>query len=542
MKKILLSFYFSLYTSLLFSQVWKPLSPLLYGWGEPAQIYTLKVYNNKLLIGGAIRKIGNYVLPQPQFGYWTKPLTWDGYLFDSVPGLNNFESVVNCFAEFNNKLYCSGYFQNVNNLPNTKYIARFNGTNMESLANVIPNSNVNTLKAKDYLYLGGGFTYIGSTLFRNIARYNGTNYSSVGGGVQGGLPHINILDTYNNEIIAGGVFAYAGTGYANNIASWNGTTWNNMENGLNGTVNDLVVDSINNFLYVSGSQTQLGNGNFVSSIVRWNGHYWEDTGLPNNLLSMVVCMYNKELYTSIFPLNSADIDTIIMHFDGVNWISIPGLNWAAHNMCVYNDDLYLGGGFTMAGTDSVNGIVALHVAPPTGCNWLIPRVFTNSDTFYLGTGQADVQFYNNNAYANSWQWDFGDSGTDNVKDPLHSYTAAGTYTATVTVTDSGCVKTAQKIITILNGSGLEEYTKEKLNFKIYPNPTYGGFTIELSDKTPENLELKIYKQHGGIKISRSILKGERQIHFSTKDWSASIYYVGIYSENKLIKTEELVIK
>ena len=388
--------------------------------------------------------------------------------------------------------------------------------------------------------MGGGFTYIGSTLFRNIARYNGTNYSSVGGGVQGGLPHINILDTYNNEIIAGGVFAYAGTGYANNIASWNGTTWNNMENGLNGTVNDLVVDSINNFLYVSGSQTQLGNGNFVSSIVRWNGHYWEDTGLPNNLLSMVVCMYNKELYTSIFPLNSADIDTIIMHFDGVNWISIPGLNWAAHNMCVYNDDLYLGGGFTMAGTDSVNGIVALHVAPPTGCNWLIPRVFTNSDTFYLGTGQADVQFYNNNAYANSWQWDFGDSGTDNVKDPLHSYTAAGTYTATVTVTDSGCVKTAQKIITILNGSGLEEYTKENLGFKLYPNPTTGGITVELTLPNATPAELRAYSSYGSLQEKYPLQKGSNKIEIPASEWDSGVSLVGLYVNGRQVLVEKVV--
>ena len=59
-----------------------------------------------------------------------------------------------------------------------------------------------------------------------------------------------------------------------------------------------------------------------------------------------------------------------------------------------------------------------------------------------------------------WQWDFGDSGTDNIKDPLHSYTLAGIYTVTVTVTEDSCTKTAQNTITVLNGTGLEEYTKE----------------------------------------------------------------------------------
>ena len=222
MKTIILIF-FLIFSIKVNSQVWEPLSPLLYGWGEPAQIYVLKVYNNKLLVAGAIRKIGNYVLPQPQFGAWSRPLTWDGYIYDSIPGLYNFSDVVDCFAEFNNKLYCSGYFQNVNNLPNTKYIARFNGTNMEALANSTPNDKPWVLKAKDYLYLAGHFSLIGSTPYGYVARYNGTNYSSLGVGVQSTNPTVYAMTEYNNEIIISGGFDWVGNIYVpNGIAAWNG--------------------------------------------------------------------------------------------------------------------------------------------------------------------------------------------------------------------------------------------------------------------------------------------------------------------------------
>ena len=36
----------------------------------------------------------------------------------------------------------------------------------------------------------------------------------------------------------------------------------------------------------------------------------------------------------------------------------------------------------------------------------------------------------------TWAWTFGDGGTAVVQNPTHTYTTAGNYTATLTVTDS----------------------------------------------------------------------------------------------------------
>jgi len=36
----------------------------------------------------------------------------------------------------------------------------------------------------------------------------------------------------------------------------------------------------------------------------------------------------------------------------------------------------------------------------------------------------------------SFLWTFGDGGTSTLQNPTHTYTVAGTYTATVTVADS----------------------------------------------------------------------------------------------------------
>ena len=45
----------------------------------------------------------------------------------------------------------------------------------------------------------------------------------------------------------------------------------------------------------------------------------------------------------------------------------------------------------------------------------------------------DVQFNNTSTNASTYLWDFGDGNTDITQNPLHSYTATGTYSVTLTV-------------------------------------------------------------------------------------------------------------
>ncbi|HUV29682.1 MAG TPA: PKD domain-containing protein [Acidobacteriota bacterium] len=46
---------------------------------------------------------------------------------------------------------------------------------------------------------------------------------------------------------------------------------------------------------------------------------------------------------------------------------------------------------------------------------------------------------------NTWSWDFGDGGTSDVQDPSHTYTAAGRYTVTLTVSDECGEDTEEKV-------------------------------------------------------------------------------------------------
>jgi PKD repeat protein len=64
-------------------------------------------------------------------------------------------------------------------------------------------------------------------------------------------------------------------------------------------------------------------------------------------------------------------------------------------------------------------------SPPAGC---LPLSVNFQDSSVQGDGVI-----------NTWLWDFGDGATGNAQDPTHSYTLAGTYTVSLTVTDAnGC--------------------------------------------------------------------------------------------------------
>ncbi len=62
-----------------------------------------------------------------------------------------------------------------------------------------------------------------------------------------------------------------------------------------------------------------------------------------------------------------------------------------------------------------------------------------------GTVPLSVQFVDlsTNSPA-SWVWSFGDGGTSTIQNPVHTYTSAGTYTVTMTVTNAGGSSTATK--------------------------------------------------------------------------------------------------
>jgi hypothetical protein len=143
-------------------------------------------------------------------------------------------------------------------------------------------AGINALKELDNgdILVGGYFNYAGGVPARNIARWDGQQWWSLGAGLDGGVGDIEQLR--NGDIVVQGSFSTAGTIYARHISRWDGTSWWAMGAGPNDYVDDLAVMPNGDLLAV-GSFYQIG-GVYARGVARWDGQAWHpiDTGLTGS--------------------------------------------------------------------------------------------------------------------------------------------------------------------------------------------------------------------------------------------------------------------
>lgn len=136
------------------------------------------------------------------------------------------------------------------------------------------------------LYIGGNFTSIEGTPASNVARFDGTKWDALGGGVNGAVRAIAPVSFNQPGAFVGGTFTAAinpdgSTVSVANIAFWDHTQkrWFPVGSGLNGPVYALEVFSY--ALYAGGAFTQeLLNGPTLNRIAKWDfsTHQWESFG------------------------------------------------------------------------------------------------------------------------------------------------------------------------------------------------------------------------------------------------------------------------
>ncbi len=135
------------------------------------------------------------------------------------------------------------------------------------------------------LYLGGSFTGVEGTPASNVARFDGTKWEALGGGVDGPVYAIAPVSYNQPGAFVGGAFSFAinpdGTPVrAINIAFWDHTQkrWFPVGFGLNGAVHALEVSGYD--LYVGGAFTQEVFGATLNRIARWSfsSQRWEAFG------------------------------------------------------------------------------------------------------------------------------------------------------------------------------------------------------------------------------------------------------------------------
>ncbi len=101
--------------------------------------------------------------------------------------------------------------------------------------------------------MGGSFTNAGGSAANRIAKWDGSNWSPLGSGLNSG---VLALAMSGSDLYVGGWFTAAGGSAADHVAKWDGSSWSALGSGMNDHVYTLAVSGSD--LYAGGWFTAAG--------------------------------------------------------------------------------------------------------------------------------------------------------------------------------------------------------------------------------------------------------------------------------------------
>jgi trimeric autotransporter adhesin len=227
------------------------------------------------------------------------------------------------------------------------------------------------------LYIGGAFTIAGSATANHVAKWDGTNWSALGLGMNSNVCALAVSGT---NLYAGGWFTTADGNSANRIARWDGNSWSALGSGMNGVVNALAV--LGDDLFAGGDFTTAGTAAALR-IAKWNGINWSSAGSMNTVYALVVS--SNELYAGWGHIYAPYYGGV-SKWNGSSWSAVgPGMNNAVYTLALSNGYVYAGGLFTTAGTNT-----APYIARWDGYTWSTLGTGMNNAVYALAVLGSNV--------------------------------------------------------------------------------------------------------------------------------------------------------
>jgi hypothetical protein len=245
------------------------------------------------------------------------------------------------------------------------------------------------------VYVGGLFTDAGGVAANNIAKWDGSAWSTLGTGTAGGVvPAVYALAVSGNDVYAGGEFTSAGTCSSadgcNYIARWNTltNTWSALGGGTNAWLDALAISGSD--IYVGGAFSSAGTctkADGCYSVAKWNTstNTWSPL-LPGTTEPMVVPVVNalavsgNDVYVGgNFDSRGGVAAKNVAKWDGSTWSALgSGTNGYVAALAASDSDVYAGGWFTSAGGMANTYYIAKYNAPVVGYGVIAGGVYSNS--------------------------------------------------------------------------------------------------------------------------------------------------------------------
>jgi len=219
-------------------------------------VFASKIHKGELYLGGSFKRIGTTLA-----NYVAKYSNGVIYPFD----LPSSSYAVTAIEFYNDSMFIAGNFYD--SLTNTNDFEVYDGTQWQRVGGFsfpFGNSAINALQSyNDELYIGGNF---GTIHGFHLIKWNGFSYSGAGINANGPIWNMRI---YNDELYICGGFTEIGGIAASGLAKWDGSQWSSVVPFF---YNTLIEDFLftPDGLYLVGGFTGVG-GLTANYIVNYTG-------------------------------------------------------------------------------------------------------------------------------------------------------------------------------------------------------------------------------------------------------------------------------
>ena len=314
-------------------------------------------YQGSLVIAGRFTRIGDVKV--------NNIARWDGGAWVSL-GSGIEVGTVSCLAIYQGDLVAGGDFWFAGGIEARK-IARWNGSAWQPFhwSPIQPNTTVVTLASQgDTLVIAQDDWY--EFYFPTppnpapawpylITLWNGTESTDLPGANYG----VTSFAFFDGALFAGGLFDTLGTMPVQAIARWDGTSWSEVGGGLKpySAIYAMCVHSAD--LVVGGIIDSVGSVD-VENIATWDGAQWGALGVPPTWIS--------SLSSSAGELDAGGPNNVC-RWDGQSWRLAPPVEGMPASLVPVGNDLIVAGpvGFADQGNAST---VALSVARLSNQSWV----------------------------------------------------------------------------------------------------------------------------------------------------------------------------
>ncbi len=293
-------------------------------------------------------------------------------------------STIWALLEFGDALVVGGDFSLAGNVAANR-IARWDGTQWATLGSGLNGTVFALASYNGELIAGGTFTTAGGASATYIARWDGSAWAPLGAGVNA---PVRALQVHDGILYVGGDFSSAGGASANQVAAWDGTSWSALGPGLGGGFIALGVRALtvyNGQVVAGGFFTNSGNRS-INRIATWDGTAWQPVGVwtIDTVYSLIVHDGDLIAGSVVWNPDFGSWPQMIRRFDGVSWLPMgtgpldhPYPN-AVRWLAIFNGQLIATGQFPRAGGTTVN-----FVSRWDGTGWRALASGTNNNVFAL---------------------------------------------------------------------------------------------------------------------------------------------------------------